>query len=69
MRKALEKAGFKLTDLKRIEINEAFAATALVSTKLLSEGDARLLEHLRDLTNVNGEPWPLATPPGQAAPG
>jgi acetyl-CoA C-acetyltransferase len=64
MRKALEKAGLKLADLKRIEINEAFAATALVSTKVLSDGDARLLEHVRDLTNVNGGAVAIGHPTG-----
>jgi acetyl-CoA C-acetyltransferase len=64
IRKALEKAGLKLTDLKRIEINEAFAATPLVSTKVLSDGNASLLEHLRDLTNVNGGAVAIGHPTG-----
>jgi acetyl-CoA C-acetyltransferase len=64
MRKALERASLKLTDLKRIEINEAFAATALVSTKVLSDGDASLLEHVRDLTNVNGGAVAIGHPTG-----
>jgi acetyl-CoA C-acetyltransferase len=52
--KALERAGRKLSDLKRLEINEAFAATALVSTKVLSADNKKPLEQLRSLTNVNG---------------
>jgi acetyl-CoA C-acetyltransferase len=64
MRKALEKSSLKLTDLKRIEINEAFAATALVSTKVLSDGDAGLLEHLRSITNVNGGAVAIGHPTG-----
>jgi acetyl-CoA C-acetyltransferase len=64
MQKALKKAGLKLTDLKRIEINEAFAATALVSTKVLSDGDPSLLEQLRDLTNVNGGAVAIGHPTG-----
>ncbi len=64
IRNALERAGLKLTDLKRIEINEAFAATALVSTKVLSDGDTRLLGHLRDLTNVNGGAVAIGHPTG-----
>jgi acetyl-CoA C-acetyltransferase len=64
MRKALEKAGLKLTDLKRIEINEAFAATALVSTKVLTGGETSFLEHVRDLTNVNGGAVAIGHPTG-----
>jgi len=64
MQKALEKAGLKLTDLKRIEINEAFAATALVSTKVLSDGNASLLEQLRSITNVNGGAVAIGHPTG-----
>jgi acetyl-CoA C-acetyltransferase len=64
MRKALEKAGLKVTDLKRIEINEAFAATALVSTKVLTGAEASFLEHVRDLTNVNGGAVAIGHPTG-----
>jgi len=64
MLKALEKAGLKLANLKRIEINEAFAATPLVSTKVLSDGDLRLLEHLRSITNVNGGAVAIGHPTG-----
>jgi acetyl-CoA C-acetyltransferase len=64
IRKALERARLKLTDLKRIEINEAFAATALVSTKVLSDGDASLLEHARSITNVNGGAVAIGHPTG-----
>ena len=64
MRKALEKTGLKLNDLKRIEINEAFAATALVSTKVLSDGNASLLEQLRSITNVNGGTVAIGHPTG-----
>jgi acetyl-CoA C-acetyltransferase len=64
LRKAFEKAGLKLTDLKRIEINEAFAATALVSTKVLSDGDREFLEQLRSITNVNGGAVAIGHPTG-----
>ena len=64
LRKALEKSSLKLADLKKIEINEAFAATALVSTKVLSDGDAGLLEHLRSITNVNGGAVAIGHPTG-----
>lgn len=64
IRKALEKAGRKLSDLKRIEINEAFAATPLVSTKVLSDGDEKMLKHWRSITNVNGGAVAIGHPTG-----
>lgn len=63
-RKALNNAGLKIQDLKRIEINEAFAAVPLVSTKVLSDGDDKLLEHLRSITNVNGGAVAIGHPTG-----
>jgi acetyl-CoA C-acetyltransferase len=62
--KALEKVGRKLSDLKRLEINEAFAATALVSTKVLSPGGGKPLEELRAITNVNGGAVAIGHPTG-----
>jgi acetyl-CoA C-acetyltransferase len=62
--KALDRSSLKLTDLKRIEINEAFSATALVSSKVLSDGDASLLEHFRSITNVNGGAVAIGHPTG-----
>jgi acetyl-CoA C-acetyltransferase len=64
IRKALKKAGRNLSDLKRIEINEAFAATALVSTKVLSSDDEKRLEYLRSITNVNGGAVAIGHPTG-----
>jgi acetyl-CoA C-acetyltransferase len=64
IRRALDKIDRKLTDLKRLEINEAFAATALVSTRALSPDSARSLEHLRDITNVNGGAVAIGHPTG-----
>ena len=61
---ALQKAGIGLKDLKRIEINEAFAAMPLVSTKVMAQGDARQLAHLRSITNVNGGSVAMGHPPG-----
>lgn len=53
IRKALGKAGLELQDMKRIEINEAYAAMALVSTLVLGQekGD---VDEIREKTNVNG---------------
>ena len=50
--------------MKRIEINEAFAAMPLVSTKVLSNGDPKLLVHLRSITNVNGGAVAIGHPTG-----
>jgi acetyl-CoA C-acetyltransferase len=64
IQRALEKAGVALRDLKRIEINEAFAAMPLVSTLELAQGDAELLRSLRAMTNVNGGSVALGHPTG-----
>ncbi|MBP1716632.1 MAG: Acetyl-CoA acetyltransferase (thiolase II-like), partial [Deltaproteobacteria bacterium] len=64
IRKALEKVGRRLSDLKRLEINEAFAATALVSTKVLSSDNEKLLEQVRSITNVNGGAVAIGHPTG-----
>jgi acetyl-CoA C-acetyltransferase len=64
IQKALNRAGLTLKDLKRIEINEAFAAVPLVSTQVLSNGDEKLLAHLRSITNVNGGAVAIGHPTG-----
>ncbi|TDL75793.1 acetyl-CoA C-acyltransferase [Rhodococcus qingshengii] len=64
IQKALQKANISLKDLKRIEINEAFAAMPLVSTKVLSDGDNGLLTKLRSITNVNGGAVAMGHPTG-----
>ena len=64
IRKALRATGIGLEELKRIEINEAFAATPLVSTKVLSDGDNRKMENLRSITNVNGGAVAIGHPTG-----
>ena len=64
IQRALEKASIGLRDLKRIEINEAFAAMPLVSTLELAQGDAELLRALRAMTNVNGGSVALGHPTG-----
>lgn len=61
---ALAKAGVALKEIKRIEINEAFAAMPLVSTLELAQGDAGLLRSLRTITNVNGGSVALGHPTG-----
>lgn len=61
---ALQKAGLTIGDLKRIEINEAFAAMPLVSTKRMAGDDTQTLAKLRAITNVNGGSVALGHPPG-----
>jgi len=53
-----------LKDMKRMEINEAFAAVPLVSTKVMGNGDAILTERLRSITNVNGGAVAIGHPTG-----
>jgi len=62
--KALKKAGLTHMDLKRIEINEAFAATPLVSIKVMSDGDEALRKQLLAITNVNGGAVAIGHPTG-----
>jgi acetyl-CoA C-acetyltransferase len=53
---ALDRAGKKIGDVKRVEINEAFSSVALNSTKLLGAGE--------DIVNVNGGAVALGHPVG-----
>ncbi len=59
-----EMAGIKATDIDLIEINEAFAAMPLVSTKVMAKGDEGLWKHYRDITNVNGGAIAIGHPVG-----
>jgi acetyl-CoA C-acetyltransferase len=54
--RALEKAGKRIEDVKRVEINEAFSSVALNSTRMLGAGE--------ELTNVNGGAVALGHPIG-----
>lgn len=62
--KAINRAGITLDDIDLIEINEAFAAMPLVSTKILAGGDARKWKGLLDKTNVNGGAIAIGHPVG-----
>lgn len=64
LRNLLQVAGIGLEQLGRIEINEAYAATPLVSTTVLAGGDAALLEQLRARTNPWGGAVALGHPLG-----
>lgn len=62
--KLLARQKMRPEDLDLIEINEAFAAMPLVSTKLVANGDQELLEKLRSITNVNGGAIAIGHPMG-----
>lgn len=57
-------AGLHPSDLSVIEINEAFAATPLVSLRHIAEGDAGLERDLAAVTNPNGGAVALGHPVG-----
>jgi len=61
---ALEKAGLTLDQIDLIEINEAFAAMPLVSSKILAEGDSEKMKRLLEKTNVNGGAIAIGHPVG-----
>lgn len=63
--KVLQKAGnVSLDSLDCIEINEAFAAMPLVSSRILADGDPERLKNLREKTNVNGGAIAIGHPVG-----
>lgn len=62
--KALDRQGLTLDDLDLLEINEAFAATPLVSTLKLADGDRSRAGKLRQRTNVNGGAVAIGHPLG-----
>lgn len=65
--KALDKAHLGINDISLIEINEAFAAMPLVSTKILAKNDDALWEKLKEITNVNGGAVAIGHPVGASA--
>lgn len=62
--KTLKKAGMTIEQMDLIEINEAFAAMPLVSTKILGESDPDKVEAIRAKTNVNGGAIAIGHPSG-----
>ncbi len=64
IKSALEATGLTLDDIKCIEINEAFAAMPLVSTKILGEDNPEKIQKLRDITNIDGGAVALGHPVG-----
>ena len=64
IRKALERASLTIDDMKIVEINEAFAAVTLVSTKILADKNEAKWKDLLDKTNVNGGAIAIGHPVG-----
>lgn len=62
--KALKQAGVTLDQIDLIEINEAFAAVPLVSTKVLADLDEKKWGKLLEKTNVNGGAIAIGHPVG-----
>lgn len=65
--KALEQSERTLEAMDLIEINEAFAAMPLVSTRILAGGDAGRQQALLQKTNVNGGAIAIGHPVGASA--
>lgn len=51
---ALQRAQLGIEEMKLIEINEAFAAVTLVSSKILGGSDPQKIKAIREKLNVNG---------------
>jgi acetyl-CoA C-acetyltransferase len=64
IQKALNMVNMTIDDMDLIEINEAFAAMPLVSTKILANGDEKKWKELREKTNVNGGAIAIGHPVG-----
>ncbi len=64
IRKVLERARMRLEDLDLVEINEAFAAMPLVSTRILAGDDGAAWLRLMERTNVNGGAVAIGHPVG-----
>jgi len=61
---ALKRASLCIDDMSVIEINEAFAAVTLVSTKMLAGGDETTWRALLKKTNLNGGAIAIGHPVG-----
>jgi acetyl-CoA C-acetyltransferase len=65
--KALDKANKELKEMDLIEINEAFAAMPLVSSKILSLDTGEEIKKLREKININGGAIAIGHPIGASA--
>jgi acetyl-CoA C-acetyltransferase len=64
IQKALAKAKVSLDEIAVIEVNEAFAAMPLVSTKVLADGNEAKWQELMKKTNFNGGAIAIGHPVG-----
>jgi len=64
IQKALSKANVGLDEIAVIEVNEAFAAMPLVSTKILADGNEAKWQELMKKTNPNGGAIAIGHPVG-----
>ena len=64
---ALKRVGMTIDQMDIIEINEAFAAMPLVSTKILAGNDEKKWKELQEKTNVNGGAIAIGHPVGASA--
>ena len=64
IRRLVEEQGLRPEDLDVIEINEAYAATPLVSIRRLADNDPALEEKLLQRTNMNGGAVAMGHPVG-----
>ncbi len=64
IKRIAERNGRKVADWDLIEINEAYAATPLVSTLVLAGGDTAAADEVRKRTNVHGGAVAIGHPLG-----
>ncbi len=64
IKKALSKANMTIGEMDLLEINEAFAAVPLVSSKILADGDQAKTTEIRKRLNVNGGAIAIGHPVG-----
>ena len=62
--KALKNSDLSIDDMKCLEINEAFAAVPLVSSKILGAFDEQKVKKIRERLNVNGGAIAIGHPLG-----
>jgi len=64
IKKVLSKAGMTVRQIDLFEINEAFSAVPLVSSKILGDGDETNTKKIREKLNVNGGAIAIGHPVG-----
>ncbi len=62
MQQVLKKANLKINDMVVMEINEAFACVPLVSMRVFSGNDKKVLQSIKDRMNINGSAIAIGHP-------